>query len=376
MHKSSETVGSLAAALARAQQELTNPEKSLTAIIPPTSPREEGRTFRYASLARGLEIVRKSLGRQEIAAIQTTAMDQELSLVRLTTMLAHSSGEWVSSEWPVCPIADAADPQRMGAALTYARRYALFTLVGIAGEDDLDAPDGARPGIAAGNGGASEGTGLAGSAKSNGAGVPDRNNGRRPYHSRPTKHLLAAAASLGLRETLVAELGGLTSTEGLTEWAHRRLPTKNTLQDDDARAVEDAFRARLDASAQGETVSVGEPQPSPTHSCEAAIPDLGSADRPDASQANQDRGVGGSGGFEMPAATTEGAAVGSTATRERRRANRDHHATDPSEDAGAKLRGDKQPTAKGCDEAPDGPPVDLRIVLEQSLARTLPLWPG
>jgi hypothetical protein len=108
-----------------------NPERSLTAVIPAASPRERGRTFRYASLASGLDIVRKILGRQEIAAIQTTAIDQEIGLVRLTTVLAHSSGEWVSSEWPVCPVAEAADPQRMGAALTYARRYALFTLVGI-----------------------------------------------------------------------------------------------------------------------------------------------------------------------------------------------------------------------------------------------------
>src|SRR6059036_2042273 len=56
-------------------------------------------------------------------------------------MLAHASGEWIASDWPVCPVSETANPQRMGAALTYARRYALFTLVGIAGEDDLDAPD-------------------------------------------------------------------------------------------------------------------------------------------------------------------------------------------------------------------------------------------
>jgi hypothetical protein len=62
-------------------------------------------------------------------------------LIHLTTTLAHSSGEWLSSEWPVCPIGETATPRRMGAALTYARRYALFTLVGIAGEDDLDAQD-------------------------------------------------------------------------------------------------------------------------------------------------------------------------------------------------------------------------------------------
>ena len=85
--------------------------------------------------------MRKSLGAHEIATVQTTAIDGEAGLIRLTTTLAHSSGEWLSSEWPVCAISETATPRRMGAALTYARRYALFTLVGIAGEDDLDAPD-------------------------------------------------------------------------------------------------------------------------------------------------------------------------------------------------------------------------------------------
>src|SRR6516225_965384 len=126
----SASIGTLAAALARAQQELTNPEKSLTATLSSGSEQEQGRTFRYASLASGLDIVRKSLGRHEIAAVQTTAIDSEAGLVRLTTTLAHASGEWVSSEWPVCPVAEIADPQRMGAALTYARRYALFTKMG------------------------------------------------------------------------------------------------------------------------------------------------------------------------------------------------------------------------------------------------------
>src|SRR3954466_15209595 len=141
MQQSSERIGTIATALARAQLELTNPEKSLIGTIRATSPRDADQTFRYASLSSGLDIVRKSLGKQEIATVQTTAIDRESGLVRLTTLLAHSSGEWMSSEWPVCPISETASPQRMGAALTYARRYALFTLVGIAGEDDLDAPD-------------------------------------------------------------------------------------------------------------------------------------------------------------------------------------------------------------------------------------------
>jgi len=85
--------------------------------------------------------VRKTLGQHEIATVQTTAVDQTAGIVNLTTLLAHSSGEWIASDWPVCAISETATPHRMGAALTYARRYALFTLVGIAGEDDLDAPD-------------------------------------------------------------------------------------------------------------------------------------------------------------------------------------------------------------------------------------------
>jgi ERF superfamily len=61
--------------------------------------------------------------------------------VSLTTVLAHASGEWIASDWPVCALKRNGGTAANGAALTYARRYALFTLVGIAGEDDLDAPD-------------------------------------------------------------------------------------------------------------------------------------------------------------------------------------------------------------------------------------------
>src|SRR5215472_4929039 len=86
-------------------------------------------------------IVRKTLSQHEIATVQTTSIDQQAGIVRLNTVLAHASGEWIASDWPVCAISDTASPHRMGAALTYARRYALFTLVGIAGEDNLDAPD-------------------------------------------------------------------------------------------------------------------------------------------------------------------------------------------------------------------------------------------
>src|SRR5271163_1209957 len=141
MHRSSESIASLAAALAKAQGELTNPEKSLVATIRPQMRGEAERSFRYAPLSSGLDIVRKTLSQHEIATVQTTAIDQSAGIVNLTTVLAHASGEWIASDWPVCAISQTATPHRMGAALTYARRYALFTLVGIAGEDDLDAPD-------------------------------------------------------------------------------------------------------------------------------------------------------------------------------------------------------------------------------------------
>jgi ERF superfamily len=141
MHRSSESIAALAAALAKAQVLLTNPEKSLTATVGSDRYDEPGRTFRYAPLSSGLDIVRKVLGQHEIATVQTTAIDQATQAVSLTTVLAHSSGEWIASDWPVCALSEMATPRRMGAALTYARRYALFTLVGIAGEEDLDAPD-------------------------------------------------------------------------------------------------------------------------------------------------------------------------------------------------------------------------------------------
>src|SRR6266542_1359574 len=141
MPRSSETVAALASALAKAQAELINPEKSLIATIRTGRPGDGERSFRYAPLSSGLDIVRKTLGHHESATVQTTAIDHAAGMVNLTTTLAHASGEWIASDWPVCPIAETANPKRMGAALTYARRYALFTLVGIAGEDDLDAPE-------------------------------------------------------------------------------------------------------------------------------------------------------------------------------------------------------------------------------------------
>jgi hypothetical protein len=264
MHRCSDTIGAIAAALAKAQGELTNPEKSLTASI--RFPREGDRTFRYASLASGLDIVRKSLGQHEIATIQTTAIDQDSGQISLTTLLAHASGEWISSDWPVCPLSEIATPHRMGAALTYARRYALFALVGIAGEDDLDAPDIlAEP-----------------------AAAPDDSNlnittTRKPpngsiHKSRQPKSVLAPEPSAALRDQLIAEIDNLKDGEALALWAHRCLPAKNTLTADDARAVETACQTVLDGFNDQVTGELEPSEPStPNNGSGAATPSIATA---------------------------------------------------------------------------------------------------
>src|SRR5438876_6018551 len=244
MHRSSESVAALASALAKAQAELVNPEKSLIATIRPGRPGERDRSFRYAPLSSGLDIVRKTLGQHEIATLQTTAIDQTAGMVHLTTTLAHASGEWIASDWPVCPIAETANPQRMGAALTYARRYALFTLVGIAGEDDLDASD------------LCDGP-LSPSASALGAPVTEthdqpggsprmpRNGHARSRLNRKRPALLDADQSSALREKLVLEIGSIPSPDLAAAWAREVLATKNSLTASDAKLVEEAFERRF-----------------------------------------------------------------------------------------------------------------------------------
>src|SRR5262249_26285741 len=249
MHRSSESVAALAAALAKAQIELINPEKSLTATIRTGRPGEGERSFRYAALASGLDIVRKTLGRHEIATIQTTAVDQTACMVNLTTVLAHASGEWIASDWPVCPIAETANPQRMGAALTYARRYALFTLVGMAGEDDLDAPDLCK--------------GPQSSPAVDRLVDSDRGQTRPPSQLRGNgqargamkgehRLMLSSDDSANLREALLV---GLTAIASLEDWARQALDSKTKLIPADAKLVEDAFERKLSEFPPSETLA-------------------------------------------------------------------------------------------------------------------------
>ena len=243
MHRSSESVAALASALAKAQAELVNPEKSLTATIRPGRPGEGERSFRYAPLSSGLDIVRKTLGQHEIATVQTTAIDNVSGMVSLTTMLAHASGEWIASDWPVCPVAETANPQRMGAALTYARRYALFTLVGIAGEDDLDAPDLCHlaPSAAAVGAGRGPRPGIEPSVPS---GMPGNGRGRATIKAEPPT-ILGSEQSAAVRERLLAELGAIRSADLAASWARGALTAKNSLTVADAKLVGDAFEERL-----------------------------------------------------------------------------------------------------------------------------------
>jgi hypothetical protein len=291
VQRCSESIGTIAGALAKAQAELTNPEKALVGTLRSPFPREADRSFRYASLASGLDIVRKVLGKHEIATVQTTEIDREAGLIRLTTLLAHSSGEWVSSDWPVCAVAETAAPHKMGAALTYARRYALFTLVGIAGEDDLDAPD--LPVLQL-----SEGTeGHADREKMNGnpeaKPVPlarQKEHGSRRPIVRPSP-LLAPDQSAEVRDRLLGEVASLRSADAAATWARHGITAKNSLTAADARAVEEAFGRRLSELAleadrppqtqEASAPKAGEPAkpgstenaPVPVPSSEAALPE-------------------------------------------------------------------------------------------------------
>jgi ERF superfamily len=240
MPRSSETVAALASALAKAQVELVNPEKSLTATIRSGRPGEGERSFRYAPLSSGLDTVRKTLGQHEIATLQTTAIDQTAGMVHLTTTLAHASGEWIASDWPVCPIAETANPQRMGAALTYARRYALFTLVGIAGEDDLDAPDICMPAPVTGVSTTGSSTG--------GLQLPPQTRGDgkiRGAAKTASPTVLLTDESTVLRDRLLSEIVELASQDSAATWAGGALPAKNTLTACDAKLLEDAFEQKL-----------------------------------------------------------------------------------------------------------------------------------
>jgi hypothetical protein len=268
MQRSSAGIGTIAAALAKAQAKLVNPEKSLVATIRADGRRGTEQTFRYAPLSSGLDIVRKTLSQHEIATMQTTSIDEAVGIVRLSTVLAHASGEWIASDWPVCPIAETERPQRMGAALTYARRYSLFALVGIAGEDDLDAPDLTDPAPetgklkTGGNGGQQVGSRPAG-----------RSVGNKPA-SASLRPELSIALSASLRIELLRQIDGLSSADEAALWAQRRLAAKNQLSAADAQQVEQAFAAKLAMIPPNSAKADGGTTASPDQSLDEKTPQI------------------------------------------------------------------------------------------------------
>jgi hypothetical protein len=235
MHRSSEHVAAIATALAKAQTELSNPEKMMTGTIY-NARTDSQQSFRYASLSSGLEIIRKILGSQQIAVTQTTEIDRTSRTVNLTTLLVHTSGEWISSQWPVCQLSETAAPRRMGAALTYARRYALFTMVGIAGEDDLDAADFNTD----------ERKRNKEPAREAAPGVERKPANAVQTHfksKQPVQEKLDPEYSETLRKDLIHEIQ-ITPKEALHSRARALLKAKNRLSTDDAKLVEEAFAAR------------------------------------------------------------------------------------------------------------------------------------
>jgi hypothetical protein len=277
MRASSDSIAQLAAAMAKAQSELTNPAKSLTAVL------ERGRngngplSFRYAPLSAGLDILRKTLGKHELAVIQTTHIDSDRGLVLLTTTIAHGSGEWISALWPVCHIADIGHPKLMGAALTYARRYCLFTMVGLAGEDDLDAPElqtlkEQSRGEGTLNPTVMEGVVVQPEAEPKVGGLAELSRDRDPSEpisetgsvlgADPTPAHDPAAASRKRKYTRrtrsplsspspignpARDLAQIQDADALLLWALERLPARNKLDEAQRAEFDAAFLARVDA---------------------------------------------------------------------------------------------------------------------------------
>lgn len=124
--QTSENIGLIAAALAKAQQEIRNP--ALDSVNPHFR-------NRYASLAAHLDAVREPLGKHGIAMVQ--GMETGEGTVRVTTMLAHASGEWIKAAVEM-PMPDRATAQQVGATVTYLRRYSLATMSLIVGDEDDD----------------------------------------------------------------------------------------------------------------------------------------------------------------------------------------------------------------------------------------------
>ena len=131
----SDNINELAAALAKAQGEIQNPAKNRV------NPHFKSK---YADIADGLDVIRPTLSKFGIAFVQATELVDD-GMVILRTRMIHSSGQWLESTYPVGRFVK---HQELGASLTYAKRQALFSIVGVAGDDDDDGNSAtATPGV-------------------------------------------------------------------------------------------------------------------------------------------------------------------------------------------------------------------------------------
>ena len=187
----SKEVNEIFLALAKAQSLIQNPEKNA---------RNPHFKSKYTTLDVGLTAVREALAAQGIAIFQRTYMVDKLLMVQ--TILGHSSGQWLSSDYPV--IMYPAKPQDAMSALTYSRRASLFAAAGIAGEDD-------------------DGNSIA-------------NNVIEPPKSEPNTD-----ESAKLRAIMQKELAVCTNLKALAAWSSKHGANKVKLTDADKDLVTEDF---------------------------------------------------------------------------------------------------------------------------------------
>jgi ERF superfamily protein len=149
--QTSDEINEIAAALAKAQGEFPKIAKNKVADAKGVSKRT-GQAYSikyaYADIADVLAAILPVLSKHSIALVQPTAIDDRGMTIH--TRIIHSSGQWMGSVYPVCAING--DHQIMGSAITYARRYAACSLIGVAADDDLDGEDTKDDTRAKGNG--------------------------------------------------------------------------------------------------------------------------------------------------------------------------------------------------------------------------------
>jgi len=209
-----EDLDALATALAAFQSTFKNPPKNKTNPFFNST---------YVDLADALDVVRKGLSEHGLSFIQLTSAGEDR--VILHTRLLHVTGQWIEGTYPVTKLAKA---QEMGSALTYARRYALFALVGIAGEDDDD-----------GN------VATHGDAKPNNAQSVAQKAVAKATEKQMAKIGLTPEESKELARTLTVEIAQLFKKDLLTKWNTINNDRKDQLLPSDREIVKKAFFDQL-----------------------------------------------------------------------------------------------------------------------------------